>query len=434
MRAELDNVIPVKKNINKITRSSVLITDMYYSESFIRKLLYSAGINFELPIIQTSSGKSRGYVWQQMTKKGIQCHHIGDSIHSDVKMPRQFGMQSTHSNICTPNILEVRLAENNLYKLACSFREARLQHSEASENSLIESCFLQETINIPLMLYLSALIIKRFCFEHGKTKLAFASRDCRLLHHATRSLLSKLDSNKNLAETRYWLTSRQARVYGSTDYLQYCDIIGKEGNGLFIDLCGTGASMHILCDRLNHYYNTSHTYSSKDFFIGQMISTNSAENELKRRYSNEASKFNETTVDRHGVIQSAVSTDKTIDNHYLEMINYTPEGMLRDVIKIGDSFIPKRDQCDLDCFQEKLSGFTQNYSTKIITAIINSYSGSTEDLLKNLASNEFGRVAFHMCKENESVLRRFAEKHFASSHQSNEIFLDYQNSSIKFRQ
>jgi len=420
MTTELENAIPITCNIKKITRSSILITDMYYDDIFIRELLYTAGINIELPIIKTSFGKSRGYVWDQLIQNGVQCRHLGDSIHSDVEMARKFGMRADYSPIANPNILESKLSDSNLYQLACSFREARLRYFDAKEESLCESLEIQNLLNIPLILYFAAYIVQTFALNGDKTKFVFASRDCRLLHHAVRIIMSKLQSQVEYFDTRYWLTSRQSRVYGSNDYLQYCDELARGEECLFVDLVGTGASMQILRDRLNQI--KSKKYTSEDFFVAQFTGL-SAKEELSRRY-NLAEK--DMPVEQ-GTIKFALSWEKTVNNLWLEMMNYTPEGMLRDVIKIQDSFVPWRDQCDMDDFQQNLALLTQSYSLNAIESIINSYDGTIYSFMSSILSGEYIGVIQDMCNEVGPFLEHFARTYFLGAHVSNEDFIDFQN-------
>jgi len=429
LSTEIENAIPIECNIEKVTRDSILITDMYHSEEFIRILLYKVGIEYELPIIQTSFGKSKGYVWEELVKNGIQCRHLGDSAHSDVKMSRKYGMISEYSTVSKPNLIEDKLSANKLYKLACCFREARLKNFLAPEEYLCESYALQNLVNIPLMLYFSAYIIKKFIITREKHKLLFSSRDCRLLHHATRMILSKLVSETECVKTRYWLTSRQSRVYGSDTYLEYCEELAKGEGCLFVDLVGTGASMHILCGRLNQ--NKSKSYTSNDFFLAQSYGIaginggqTSAKDELYRRYDVK----NERMISSQGSIEFALSCEKTIDSLYLEMMNYTPEGMLRDVVNIQNSYIPWRDQCDLDDFQKNLAVKTQSYSLKCINTILESYEGTMESFLDSVLSDKYIEIISHICKEARPSLEYFVKKHFIGAHVSNEDFIDIHNS------
>jgi len=235
-------------------------------------------------------------------------------------------------------------------------------------------------------------------------------------------------------DTRYWLTSRQSRVYGSLEYLQYCEELADGKECLFIDLVGTGASMHILCDRLNN--NTSKKYTSKNFFLAQSYGVSlpngqtPGQYELYRRYKIS----NESMINEQGSIGFALSCENTIDSQYLEMMNYTPEGMLRDVVKIQNSFIPWRDQCDLSDFQQNLAVMTQSYSLDTITTIIDSYDGSMENFLDTILCKDNIDVIHHMCKFIRPSLEYFMKKHFVGAHVSNEDFIDIHNSLNESRQ
>lgn len=428
MSTEIENVIPISCNIKKLTRSSILITDMYHEECFIRRLLHSAGVDFELPIIQTSFGKSQGYVWEQLMQNGVQCWHLGDSAHSDVKMARKYGMKASYSIASKANILESKLSECGLYELACCFREARLKHFVASENYQCQALAWQNFVNIPLVMYFGAYIVKNYALKGIKNKFLFASRDCRLLHHAVRMILTRIPSLDESIDTRYWLTSRQSRVYGSPAYLQYCDEIASDANCLFVDLVGTGASMHILCDRLNE--SMSNKYTSENFFIAQNSGfpdskkgASPPQAELARRYDIK----DESMIERQGSIAFALSHEKTISGMHLEMLNYTPEGMLRDVVKIRNSYIPWRDQCDLNGYQQDLCLFAQAYSLNFVEHTINQFGGSIEYFLDYILSEKYINTIYDVCNKARPDLESFAKEHFLGDHVSCENFIDFQN-------
>ena len=109
------------------------------------------------------------------------------------------------------------------------------------------------------------------------------------------------------------------------------------------------------------------------------------------------------------------------------MMNYTPEGMLRDVIKIQDSFVPWRDQCDMDDFQQNLALLTQSYSLNAIESIINSYDGTIYSFMSSILSGEYISVIQYMCNEVGPFLEDFARTYFLGAHVSNEDFIDFQN-------
>jgi hypothetical protein len=428
MSTEIENAIPISCNIKNLTRSSVLITDMYHNEYFIRKLLYAVGIDFELPIIQTSFGKSQGYVWEHLMRNGVQCWHLGDSAHSDVKMARKYGMRASYSIASEPNIFESKLSQCGLYGLACCFREARLKYFVASEKYQCQALALQNFVNIPLIIYFGAYLVKNFALTGDKKKFLFASRDCRLLHHAVRTLLSKFPSLDESIDTRYWLTSRQSRVYGSAFYLQYCDELARADDCLFVDLVGTGASMHILCDRLNKML--SNNFTSENFFIAlnsgfpnSKKGASPPQAELARRYDIKG----ESMVDEQGQIEHALSHHKTVSGLHLEMLNYTPEGMLRDVVKIQNSYIPWRDQFDLGAFQQDLCLFAQSYSYEFIAHCVNSFDGSIESFLDAVLSEKYLSVLYSICNEARPHLDDFAKEYFLGDHVSSENFVDLVN-------
>ncbi|MCV4697622.1 hypothetical protein OFB92_31425, partial [Escherichia coli] len=62
LQLELENVVPVRDQLDLVDGDSVLVTDMYLPEDAIRLLLEKAGLRLDVPIVRTSHGKRTGRV------------------------------------------------------------------------------------------------------------------------------------------------------------------------------------------------------------------------------------------------------------------------------------------------------------------------------------------------------------------------------------
>lgn len=74
-----------------------------------------------------------------------------------------------------------------------------------------------------------------------------SSRDCEMWQTVFVRVCNLLSVDLN---TTYFLTSRLARTSGSTDYRRYASEM-LAGKSVWVDLCGTGWSMSLLCDELD---------------------------------------------------------------------------------------------------------------------------------------------------------------------------------------
>ena len=104
---ELQNVVPIKKNIDEIKRlksenkSVVLISDMYLDNTFIKTMLLSVDEIFkEIPIYVSSDylkSKSSGNLYKIVSRKTGSdfgdWKHIGDNVPADILAPQKLGIK-----------------------------------------------------------------------------------------------------------------------------------------------------------------------------------------------------------------------------------------------------------------------------------------------------------------------------------------------------
>lgn len=246
---ELAQVIPIAENISQVQAGDILISDMYLPEEFIRRLLAKAGLIEPVEIVITSNGKSSGRIWQQLAAQKIPLFHVGDNEQSDLLNPRLFNLNSAITVSFAPNIVENFLMKHD-FDFAAYLREIRLRNpfTEEVKRSYWEFFTLNVAILILVVQHIDALQ-KNFGYEY----LGFCGRDT----HYLRLLYEKFmyDTGQKPAPNDYLHYSRRLLKNSEADAVKYFQAKIKNRKALFIDLIGTGATLHKL--RMNDAINFS---------------------------------------------------------------------------------------------------------------------------------------------------------------------------------
>jgi FMN phosphatase YigB (HAD superfamily) len=321
IEAELENVIPVADAIARVQADSLLITDMYLPEPVIRQLLQRAGLPGHLALLRSAHGKRSGKVWAALAAAGLQLSHLGDNPRADVEAPRAAGMQAELTLQTQATRTEAGLITAGLPLLARVLREARLATPRGGLGP--ELLKLQTELNLPV-LAASALHLLATAGDLPQLRLLFSARDARYLQAVYDALAAGLPGGH--PSSHYWYSSRLARTGGDADYLAYCrGLIGPAA--WLIDLCGTGASVLALRERLRL------SPDQAQLFVCEFIDSPQQTAGLMQRYGL-----------RDFQPPAALWTDKTlVPNEVLELLNYVPEGMVRGVKAVPGGHVPLRE-------------------------------------------------------------------------------------------
>lgn len=318
---ELDNVMPVADAIARVQADSLLITDMYLPEAVIRQLLQRAGLPGHLALLRSAHGKRSGRVWAALAASGFRLAHLGDNPRADIEQPRAAGMQAELTLQTRPTPTEVALIQAGAPLLAQVLREARL----ATERGGLPDALLrlQTELNLPV-LAASALHLLATAGDLPQLRLLFSARDARYLQAVYDALAGGLPGGH--PSSHYWYSSRLARTGGDADYLAYCrELIGPAA--WLIDLCGTGASVLVLRERLGL------SPQQAQLFVCEFIDSPQQTSGLMQRYGLKAWQP-----------PAALWTDKTlVPNEVLELLNYVPEGMVGGVKAVPGGYAPLRE-------------------------------------------------------------------------------------------
>ncbi len=242
--AEINNAIPIADNIALVRDGDILVSDMYLSKDVIHSLLCKAGLDKNVGLYVSACDKNMGAAWPKLLQKFRIAEHFGDNEHGDVKVPQAHGVNAKHSDVSKPNQCEAWLMKIGLRDVALLCREVRL--SASSPNQVAgELRNLQTSLNFPLLL-LACVKLARLVRNKKLTRVLFGSRDGLLWMKLFRKFADIIGLD---CEVEYFYTSRLARRFPSSDYLEYARdrLVGRT---LFIDLNGSGWSIAHLAAKL----------------------------------------------------------------------------------------------------------------------------------------------------------------------------------------
>lgn len=314
IRFEHENVLPIAETMAQVADGDVLISDMYLGTDVIAALLAAAGLRKTTPLVVTSAGKQSGRIWPQILEKFHVKAHLGDNAHSDVVMPRGFGIVSRQTTLARPNAIEQTLLDIGLRDLATICRETRL--ASWDERSHVHALQVsQADFNFPILV-LASLALSRFAERAGLTSLLFCSRDCNLWLPLFRVVARDVGLQ---CETDYFYTSRITRTAPSEDYLFYAKKCMTERTAI-VDLCGTGWSLSHLADSLGAGEQVL-------FFLHRLPQVALYE----RRAPTPA------TCRIAALLEDG---DPKCNHVALEMSNYAEHGMVVDMRRVEDAAIP----------------------------------------------------------------------------------------------
>lgn len=313
IRIEIENAIPVAENMAAVADGDILISDMYLGAATIRELLDKAGLTKNVSLIVSSDGKHSGRIWPQVLKGVNVREHLGDNIHSDVVMPKQFGIASRHTGVTAPTGVERTLLEIGLVDLATICREVRL--SLCSGDAEIRALQLAQTNhNLPILV-ISSLLLKRFARKVGAKSILFSSRDCNMWLPIFRGVNSS-DGSDIAAE--YFFTSRMSRINPSPEYLSYASkAIGAAS--IVVDICGTGWSLAHLFQKIGR--------RDQNVAFLHKLSPRADYEQVAR--TPQTGRFHQLLADIDGCNNTAI-----------EMCNYASHGMVSDIRLVADFPVP----------------------------------------------------------------------------------------------
>lgn len=124
---ELENLFPIAENVQKVRPGDWIVSDTYYSEPELRRLIRAIGIDDSVVHVWASGAdKHTGFFWRRKAREFRITQHLGDNWHADVEMARRFGIAACHFAHGVLNDHERKLAEAGFQDLAAFQRMLRL--------------------------------------------------------------------------------------------------------------------------------------------------------------------------------------------------------------------------------------------------------------------------------------------------------------------
>lgn len=238
---ELDQVIPIARQLRQVRDGDILVSDTYLPAAFIGELLERAGLRRIVSIVRSTDGKSTGRIWRTLTETCAPDRHFGDNPAADGEMARRHGIHATITGISRPTPDEEHLLRSGQEGIALLARILRLGISEDDPvaQALLE---LQAGLNLPILMLANMDLRRRIAhLDRKPDRILFSSRDCRHWHRLFRSQPVP-ESWAAEVDSCYFLTSRVARVSSSPSYLNYFRHLASD-RSLVVDLCGTGLTL-----------------------------------------------------------------------------------------------------------------------------------------------------------------------------------------------
>ena len=398
---EMENVVPIVENIEKLSVDSVLITDMYLPEEVIRSLLLKAGVGPHHMIFRSSDGKLRGWLWKSLLDNGFCFDHLGDNEHSDLKTALGAGMKASLTTISCPTFFEEKLLRLNLNDIAFSIREARLRTKIPSLNlSLFEFedfgrnvkdflVSLQAEVNLALLVKLALFVIDSCGCEVVKTRLLFSSRGSYLLYRLCSTLVDRMKLDH--LECVYWLSSRDARHKLSSDYLEYCRDAAGGCHVKFIDITGSGLSFAKFQKGL-----ASIGLSESDFLIGIQTEFRNHD-EKKKAFVRAGIPLDDGDFPVRRCC-SALEVFGVDEMGFPEFLNFSPEGKCLDVVSVKGLFVPVRECYEFEQCAAEMVRFSSEYCVGLVESLAALISRDYELIKCQVADPSFDqvlRMSFH---------------------------------------
>ncbi|MGG6430872.1 hypothetical protein ACQ5TV_12990 [Acetobacter ghanensis] len=310
LQEEFDNCIPIKENIDKVLDGDIIISDMYLPKDFISLLLHKSGLNKKVTLIVSNYGKHHALIWPKIISSFLISKHLGDNEHADGVSPNKYGINYEITKISNVNFFEKILIDMKLEKLAMLIREVRL--GVGNEENIIKGIKkYQATYNFPIIFF-SCFYLYHLSKKLNKKRIIFSSRDCYLWFNLFNSLFG------DEFDCVYYYTSRYAKVSCENDYIKYSNKIITQ-DSILVDLCGSGYST----ERLSHKIKTN---KIDCFFIQKM--------KKDRQYMLNK---NSDKLNYHSIINE---NEEGFLNHKLEIANFAPHPMLKNILCIDDNFFP----------------------------------------------------------------------------------------------
>jgi predicted HAD superfamily hydrolase len=213
IETELSNVFPIMCNISRVQDGDILVSDTYYDDKEILRIVRHAGLKKNVEIFATVDGKCSSWIWPYIQRRYNILEHEGDNQYSDVSSPRRYGIQAKWFELSEYSPLEQQIFNTSQKELANLMRVLRLSNPHQQGSIAYSAWNEQAQINIPLLI-VTSFLIDDFCKKNVKQKVLFLSPGTGHLIKIFGKLFPQYSS-----ETL--LISRDLYMHPTQDYMRY---------------------------------------------------------------------------------------------------------------------------------------------------------------------------------------------------------------------
>ena len=236
LETELAQVFPIRENLDQVKDGDLIVSDTYYSMTQVSQILEKIGLNKQVNIYASPGGKSSGRIWNLLKKEHAISNHLGDSLHSDVKMAKSSHIPATHYSNSQLSRREKAIINRGKTELAFLMRTLRLQNPYPPLSPEYLFWNDQCQLNVPVLIEAS-LYLHEFCQKHQKRRILFTSRDGCLWIQLFKVLFPQYES-------LYFHASRYTYINPTDSYIDYVRTTHTE-DAVIVDSHGKGISCAI---------------------------------------------------------------------------------------------------------------------------------------------------------------------------------------------
>jgi hypothetical protein len=125
---EHEALFPIRRNVERVDSSDLIISDMYLPPEVISGFLFQAcDLHLHRPIIRSNWGKHTGTIWPLVLDAYVIRKHVGDNPNADQKIPGTFRINCELVQDSAFSAWERVLQQAGLEPLALIQREVRLR-------------------------------------------------------------------------------------------------------------------------------------------------------------------------------------------------------------------------------------------------------------------------------------------------------------------
>lgn len=314
IEAEFDNAIPITENISTVRDFDLVVSDMYLPAATLRALLQHVGLRRFVHLFVSNAGKHQSTIWPQLTQRWLILRHLGDNLHADVLLPKNFGIATSHYTGAAPSETEQFLCRMGLTHISRIARRLRLANPYVPDTLEADLWNHFVSFNFPL-LCVCTVAIRTERDARGKRKVLFLARDCQFLSEIFLALHPG-ESSELIYVSRNALA---ADITGFAKYFEKHDL----DQSLVCDLVSTG---------LSWWQFSRSTAQAIAFFAVVHI-----DNHQYQAFDTDA-----FSRDANFRFQSAIrSSELEKWSMAIELLNTAGHGSTAGLDSVGDGFVPR---------------------------------------------------------------------------------------------